>query len=202
MSGGKGGKEKSKASIPKWAQEFAQENIDRTSALGSMGYLPWTGPDVAAMSGMETQAAKNTMDAAKAFGMGGSGMDSYLPEAQEFAGGVKGYSSFPMFQEAVNNLYDIAPESMRTYDSLITPNTPEGFQGQYMDPNNPEMVAAQQAQAQGMGGGGGGYLQYDPYGGHTGNARRMFQQGLIQPRPGYTTDPQYAAPGAGGGFMR
>jgi len=161
MSGGKGGSKTQETQIPKWAEDFARYNIDKGKTASEIGYLPWTGPDVAALSPMQEQAMRNTGSAAQSFGLADEGFDPLggLPQAEEFAGGVRGYSSFPMFQEGVNDLYEIAPGSMQKYDSLFAQNVSPEFQGKaaYYDPNNPEMAEAREAEIEN-----GGANQYPP----------------------------------------
>lgn len=148
--GGLMGSQKSKGEIPRWAENFAKDNLNKANAAASIGYLPWTGPDVAALNGMQKDAIRGSQKAGAAFGLS-SGGDPFagMPEEQTFAGGVKGYSSFPMFDQAVQELYQRAPGSMEAYDSLYAQNLPPGMEGQgrYFDPNNPEHVAGAQAYA-------------------------------------------------------
>lgn len=98
MSGGKGGSTTSKVEIPGWLENAAQDALTRADGASRVGYVPYSGPDVAAFSPMQEAAFGNTNAAASAFGMGGGG--GYMPEAQTFAGGAQGYSSMPMYEQA------------------------------------------------------------------------------------------------------
>lgn len=135
MSGGKGGKQETK--IPDWLETRAQSFMDRADRTAKLGYAPYYGPDVAAINPMEAQAMQNSVAAADAFGLGG-GIDPMagMPEAQEFAGGVRGYSSAPLFEQALGSLQERAPGYMDSYNEMFNDPAP-GAQGQYYDPNNP-----------------------------------------------------------------
>lgn len=92
--------------LPAWYEDAAKEIIALGKKRAALGYVPYMGPDVAAMD-PNTMAGIQGFDAmSAAFGMpgGGAASASYMPQAQTFAGGVKGYSSFPAFEEAQNAL--------------------------------------------------------------------------------------------------
>jgi len=104
----KGGSNKTKTSqnftLPKWYEDAAKELLAAGKTASSGGYTPWMGPDVAALSPASKAGIQGTDAMSAAFGMPTSGGASYLPEEQTFAGGVKGYSSFPGFEESMNAL--------------------------------------------------------------------------------------------------
>ena len=124
MGGSKGGSEtvEMEASIPSWAEGAAQYNIDRARQAGELGYVPFYGPDVAALSPMQMAAGQNIRNAAAAFGMDGG--QSALPEAQTFAGGIRGYSSGDLFEESLQRLKEERPGQYAAYmDMFIDPYT-------------------------------------------------------------------------------
>lgn len=101
--GGKGGSTTSKVEIPKWLEDAAQQNLSRADMISTIGYTPQYGPDVAALTPTQEAAMANTNAGASAFGMGaapGTGM----PAPQEFAGGVRGYSSAGLYEQALAEL--------------------------------------------------------------------------------------------------
>lgn len=102
MSGGKGGSQTQSVDIPDWLQGPVQENLNRARQVASIDYMPYMGPSVAAMTPLQLAAIQNTSGAAGAFGLGGSGVTGMegMPEVQEFAGGVRGYSDFPIYEQA------------------------------------------------------------------------------------------------------
>lgn len=120
MSGGKGGSATSKVEIPAWAENAAKANLARADQLAQIGYVPYSGPDVAAFTPMQQAAFANTGQAASAFGLPGGGMTGMegMPAPQTFAGGVQGYSSAPMYEEAVRQLEASRPGQ---YAALLAP---------------------------------------------------------------------------------
>jgi len=125
MSGGKGGSQTSKATIPDWAKEPTIRNLARAEAAQQIGYQPYVGPDLAAFNPTQMAGFQNQIDAAEAFGLGGGGapMQSLGP-AQDF-GGVQGYSSFPIFEQAQQELAARNPEQQAKYDALFGNQIPE-----------------------------------------------------------------------------
>jgi hypothetical protein len=106
--GGKGGSQSTSVSIPAWLEEAAQRNLARADQLAQIGYTPYYGPDVAALTPMQVQAMQGTNQAAGAFGMGQVDPMAGMPQAQDF-GGVMGYSSAPIYQGAIDALRTNAP---------------------------------------------------------------------------------------------
>lgn len=99
-----GSKSKTENKVPAYIEQGGQEAINRARQIADMGYVPYIGPDVA-MPGQGTLAAwENQNQGANAFGMAaptGTGLEG-LPVAN--AGGVQGFSSFPAYRTAVENL--------------------------------------------------------------------------------------------------
>ncbi len=141
MSGGKGGGQSTKVEIPAWAERATQQNLERAKDVQKIGYMPYYGPDIAAFSPSQQTAMQNNMDAAAAFGLASPGQDAMagMPQAQDF-GGVSGYSSGGLFDQAVNELAQRKPEFVREYDQLFAGNTyknPYLDYGDYVAPINP-----------------------------------------------------------------
>lgn len=97
--GGKGGSQTSQTEIPDWIRDPAIRAIDRGERIAEIGYTPYMGPEVAALSQPQMSAMMNTGSAANAFGMGGGDPLAGMPAPQTFAGGMQGYSSYPLYQE-------------------------------------------------------------------------------------------------------
>jgi hypothetical protein len=104
--GGKGGRETTEVKIPEWLEAAAKENLARGQAVANIGYTPYYGPDVAAMTPMQMASMQGTSSAAGAFGLPGGGMTGMegMPTPQTFAGGVQGYSSGGLYDEALREL--------------------------------------------------------------------------------------------------
>jgi hypothetical protein len=106
MSGGKGGTQTSEVKIPEWLEAAAKENLARGQAVANIGYTPYYGPDVAAMTPMQMASMQGISSAAGAFGLPGGGMTGMegMPTPQTFAGGVQGYSSGGLYDQALAEL--------------------------------------------------------------------------------------------------
>ena len=100
--GGKGGSQSTKVEIPAWAEQAMRENLRKASAMGEIGYMPYYGPDVAAFTPMQEAGMQGAYDAAAAYGLAAPGGDALagIPQAREFAGGIRGYSSGDLFEQA------------------------------------------------------------------------------------------------------
>ena len=126
MSGGKGGSSTKSVEVPEYIEDAAKSNLALADKISNIGYTPYYGADVAAFSPMQEAAFQNTQDAASAFGMNTGGGGSYLPQATEFAGGVKGYSSAPLFEQSVENLAQFRPAQSQYMDTFfMNPQTGE-----------------------------------------------------------------------------
>lgn len=122
--GGKGGGSTSKQEIPKWVEEPSKRNLRRAEVAQQIGYQPYIGPDLAAFSPAQEAARDNTYGAAAAYGLGAP-TKSGLPEATDFGGGITGYSSFPMFDQAREEMRARDPNSAAIYDSLFGDQNPQ-----------------------------------------------------------------------------
>lgn len=120
MSGGKGGSQTSSVQIPAYIEDAAKANLARADEISKIGYTPYYGPDVAALTPMQKAAMQNTAGAASAFGLAaptGQGVTG-MPAATEYAGGVRGYSSAPMYEQSLAELQARRPAQ---YDALMAP---------------------------------------------------------------------------------
>tara|TARA_R110000737_G_scaffold268874_2_gene276231 strand:+ start:465 stop:1076 length:612 start_codon:yes stop_codon:yes gene_type:complete len=150
-----------KTEIPAWLEESARGNIAQGRDVANLGYVPYYGPDVAAFTPMQQASFQNTGQAANAFGMAGGGLTGMegMPQAQQFAGGVSGYSSAPMYEQALAQLEARNPGQFAAIQNMFI--NPQTGQGGYQPP----MPAPQPAAMQYVGGGGGdggGYAQPRP----------------------------------------
>ena len=129
MSGGKGGSQTSQVEIPQWIQQPSIRNMARAEALQKVGYQPYMGPDVAGLTSPQQQAMQANIDAASAFGLVDPGMSAMdgMPQTSQF-GGVSGYSSYPMYQQAVDNYETANPGQARQYNNLFV-NPQSGLGG-------------------------------------------------------------------------
>ena len=123
MSGGKGGSSTSTVEIPEYIEAAAQRNLNKAERISQLGYVPYYGPDVAAFTPMQQAGFQNTADVAGAFGLAApttqrdimGGMDAPM----QYAGGVQGYSSQPMFQQSVDAFRADRPAQADYMDSFF-----------------------------------------------------------------------------------
>ena len=102
MSGGKGGGQSTKTEIPEWAESATKRNLARAEEVQKIGYMPYYGPDVAGFTPTQQAAMQNNLAAASAFGMAApTDAMAGMPQAQDFGGGISGYSSGNLFDQAV-----------------------------------------------------------------------------------------------------
>lgn len=120
-----GGSETTSVEIPAFLQEAAQRNLARADQVSQIGYTPYYGPDVAAMTPMQIAAMQNTGAAASAFGLPTvANPMAGMPTPQTFAGGVQGYSSAPLFQQSLEALRVNNPGQYAAIQSLfVDPRT-------------------------------------------------------------------------------
>lgn len=124
--GGKGGSQTSAQSIPAWVEGPARENLAQARVAGQIGYMPYYGPEVAGLSPMQQQSMQNTYSGLQAFGLAPEGQyQSNLPPLETYAGGVQGYGSGNLFDQAVAELALRHPEIAAQYEKFYNqPDAP------------------------------------------------------------------------------
>jgi len=155
VSGGKGGSQTSQVEIPQWIEDPAKRNLARAEQAQQLGYMPYYGPDVAAFTPAQETAMQSSYDAAAAFGLapqGGNAMAG-MPQAQEFMGGVRGYSSGGLYDQAVAELAARRPGQVAAYDMMhVNPQT--GYVDSFPQAQTDQATAvAQSGQSNGGGDG-------------------------------------------------
>jgi len=118
-----GGSTTSTVEIPEYIEEAARRNLAKAEDISQIGYVPYYGPDVAAFTPFQEAGFQQTADVASAFGMGPqmsrSDIMGGMPAATEFAGGVRGYSSAPLYQQAVDELAAQRPAQAQFIESFF-----------------------------------------------------------------------------------
>ena len=101
--GGKGGSQTQTTEIPTWISEPSIRNLERAETAQKIDYMPWRGPDIAAFNPTQQMAMQQNMDAASAFGLAPQGSQALqgMQAPTTFAGGVQGYSSMPLYEQAL-----------------------------------------------------------------------------------------------------
>lgn len=156
--GGKGGSTTSEVTVPKFLEDAAKANLAQAGEISQIGYVPYYGPDVAALTPMQEAAIQNINQGASAFGLAApSDPMAGMPQAQEFAGGVRGYSSAPIFEQALQQLQQNRPGQFDAINrQFIDPVTGQmqGRRGQMAMPAL-EAIARGGGRERSSGGGGG-----------------------------------------------
>jgi hypothetical protein len=120
----KGGstKQSTQQNIAAYLESAARDNLNQAKIAGQIGYVPYYGPEVAGLSPQQTQSMQNTFNAQQAFGMApqGAQFSTGLPEVQQFAGGVSGYSSGGLFDQALEELRARQPDIAAQYDKFYS----------------------------------------------------------------------------------
>lgn len=115
--GGLFGETKSKASIPGYVEDASREMLQRSVDMGKTGYMPWSGPDVAALTPDQLAARENTNAAASAFGLNVGGLGT--PGATDFGNGIWGHSSLPMYEQQMDYMQSERPGQLDYYNSFF-----------------------------------------------------------------------------------
>ena len=124
MAGGGRNTQTTSVEIPQWLQEAAQSGLARGQQAAGIGYVPYRGPDVAALTPLQEAAMFNTSQASSAFGLGASPLPGAgMPRVQTFADGTRGYSAFPLYEQALKQLQMQNPEQ---YAKLMAPFSGDG----------------------------------------------------------------------------
>lgn len=105
MSGGKGGSTTTQVQVPPYIEAASKANLDQARDISRIGFAPYYGPEVAAFDPSQVQAMQAAQDQAAAFGLAPSmNVAASLPQAQDFGGGMMGFSSAPLYEQAVAEL--------------------------------------------------------------------------------------------------
>ena len=128
--GGKGGSKTTETTIPEWVRAPADRNLQRAEAVQQLEYMPYYGPQVAAFTDNQTAAMQNNNNTASAFGLlAPTDAMSSMPTPTTYANGMKGYSSMPIYDQAMAELTASNPENMDAYDALFGGRTTFGLTG-------------------------------------------------------------------------
>jgi hypothetical protein len=186
--------QKTTTTLPAWYEDAAKELIALGKKRSQLGYVPWMGPDVAALDPASLAGMQGFDAMSQAFGMpagAAAGAQQYLPQAQEYAGGVKGYSGFPAFEEAQKALKAKYPG---IYEYLQSFSIPTGEAGTGTPP--PSGGGSGTPPPSGGGGGGGSGSQY-PFGGE--DWWSLGGSGIGWQSEGQPIGPIFTRPGSGSG---
>jgi hypothetical protein len=123
---------KQKTQVPPYIEDATKAALGAAGKLGSIGYVPYQGPTVAAFTPTQVAAMQNRNQGANAFGMNTAPVMAGMPKPQEFAGGVMGYSGMPLYKEAMRDWKSSAPGQYKQYMDMFM-NKKTGKGGFYED---------------------------------------------------------------------
>lgn len=152
MAGGKGGSTTTTVEVPQYIEDAAKRNLERADVISRIGYTPYYGADVAAFTPLQEVAFQNVAGQAGAFGLATptGGAMAGMPTPQEFAGGIRGYSSAPMYEQSLGEFARRRPAQFNLIESLFINPVTGQFEGAPVVDATPPVVG------DGAGGGGGG----------------------------------------------
>lgn len=144
-----GSSQSTSVKIPKFLEDAARQNIARADTISTIGYTPYYGPDVAAMTPAQLAAMQGTNQAALAFGVPTADFNSGMPQPQDY-GGMAAYSSGDLADQAFAELKARRPGQ---YAALMAPFIDPVTGAPPASPFGP--LIPQGGQGGGTGGGGG-----------------------------------------------
>lgn len=140
--------------IPRYLEEAGQLAVEEAKKIKEMGYLPYFGPEVAAINPYEQAMAQNVGGMASAFGMAAPAAISMSGVDTATSGGVTGYTTAPAYFSALERLRETRPDQYEFFAGLGRFDPITGAENPNYNPRptniNPLLAAA------GLGGGGGG----------------------------------------------
>jgi hypothetical protein len=121
--GGKSGSESVETSLPEWLRAPAERNLQRAEDVQRLGYMPYRGPEVVGFTNNQIAAMQNNNDAARAFGFAAP-IDAMagMPTTQMYAGGIRGYDSNAIYDQALADTKAYQPETVDQYNALFGKN--------------------------------------------------------------------------------
>ena len=162
----KGGSTSTKVEVPQYIEDAARSNLTQADKISKLGFIPEYGPTVAAFTPLQEAAFQGTAQAAGAFGLPGGGMSQQdimggMPAPTTYAGGVRGYSSLPIYEQALEAFGQARPGQKRYAESFfIDPVT--GLPGSNMQDPVDYTVKPTPGDLGGISVGGGGDAPYFP----------------------------------------
>lgn len=134
-----GSSSKQETKIPAYLEEAGKLAVQRAQEIQGMGYVPYMGPEVAAVNPFEQAAAANVGSMASAFGMQApAGLDmGGMPTVTQ--GGMTGYSSYPAYAAALERLKEQRPDQYNYMAGMTRFDPITGME-------NPEYVARMEAE--------------------------------------------------------
>jgi len=136
--------------IPRYLEEAGQMAVEEAQKIKEMGYLPYFGPEVAAINPYEQAMAQNVGGMASAYGLAAPAAMDMSGVNTATSGGVTGYTTAPAYFAALERLRETRPDQYEFFANLgrFDPITGAANPNYNPKPTNPLLSAA------GLGGGG------------------------------------------------
>lgn len=96
--------------IPAYIEEAGKKALERAQQIQDLGYVPYMGPEIAAINESERALNRNVGAMASAFGLEGPAPLTMGDAEVTSAGGVSGYSSYPAYMAALQRLQEQRPD--------------------------------------------------------------------------------------------
>lgn len=135
--------------IPRYLEEAGQLAVEEAKKIKEMGYLPYFGPEIAAINPYEQAMAQNVGGMASAFGLAAPAAMDMSGVSTATSGGVSGYTTAPAYFAALERLKETRPDQYEFFANLgrFDPITGAANPNYNPKPTNPLLAAA------GLGGG-------------------------------------------------
>lgn len=121
----------SQTRLPQYLEDAVKQNLALAGSVGQVGYVPYAGPDVAAYTPMQEAALGNMGQGMRAFGMEAPRNPmAGMPDVVTSSNGARGYSSAPIYQDALRELQARNPGQYAALTSFFM-NPQTGQPGSY-----------------------------------------------------------------------
>lgn len=167
----------SATTVPAYLREAAEEMLGRAKATSQTGYVPYYGPDVAAMTPSQIAAMQGTNSAASAFGLPTVDPMAGMPAATNY-NGMNAYSSGAGYDSAVAELKKRFPGQFAAIMAQFIDPVTGAAPASAVAPTQVNMpVQAPASRSGGSGSGSGGYSPPSQSGTGYTSFRDMFDGG-------------------------
>jgi len=130
--------------IPRYLEEAGQLAVEEAKKIKEMGYLPYFGPEVAAINPYEQAMAQNVGSMASAYGLAAPAAMDMSGVGTATSGGVTGYTTAPAYFAALERLKETRPDQYEFFANLgrFDPITGAANPNYNPKPTNPLLAAA------------------------------------------------------------
>ena len=104
--------------IPAYMEEAGKLAVEEAKKIKEMGYLPYFGPEVAAINPYEQAMAQNVGGMASAYGLAAPAAMSMSGVDTATSGGITGYTTAPAYFSALERLKETRPDQYEFFANL------------------------------------------------------------------------------------